>query len=101
MDKEKMIQLLGLAQRARKTILGEGMILEKMKNTTNCFVFLASDAGNNITKKIQDKSNTYHHILVTDFSSVELSKAIGKENRKVVLIIDKGFIDKFSEYINS
>ena len=101
MDKEKMIQLLGLAQRARKTILGEGMIIEKMKHTTNSFVFLASDAGSNITKKIQDKSNTYQHILVTDFTSKEISKAIGKENRKVVLIIDKGFIDKFNEYVNS
>jgi ribosomal protein L7Ae-like RNA K-turn-binding protein len=101
MDKEKVLNLLGLAQRARMTVLGESMIIEQMKHTTKGIVFLASDAGDNIVKKIKNKSNTYDHVLITGFDGETLSKAIGKENRKVVFITDKGFIKKFTEYINS
>jgi ribosomal protein L7Ae-like RNA K-turn-binding protein len=39
--------------------------------------------------------------MINSFTTDELSKAIGKENRKVILITDKGFIKKFKEYLNS
>ena len=43
----------------------------------------------------------YDALLVDEFTTIELSKAIGKDNRKVILVSDKGFINKFNEYINS
>ena len=100
MNKEKTLNLLGLATRARKVIVGEGFVLKGIKEP-NAIIFLASDAGENIKKKINDKANTYNKLVITDFDSDELSNAIGKENRKVVLVTDKGFIKKFTEYINS
>ena len=42
-------------------------------------------------KKITDKSSFYNIKLNTDFSTDELNKAIGTENRKVIAIIDKNF----------
>ena len=64
-------------------------------------MFLASDAGKNISAKIKNKTKSYGALLINSFTTDELSKAIGKENRKVILITDKGFIDKFIEYLNS
>ena len=83
--KTKILNLLGLATRARKIILGEEFVLKAMRNT-NLIVFLASDAGGNITKKIINKAHTFNCTIIDIFTTDELSKAIGKENRKVMII---------------
>ena len=56
-------------------------------------VFLAHDAGPNLTKKIQDKSHYYQVEIVTVFSTLELSIAVGK-SRKVLAVTDAGFTKK-------
>ena len=98
--KTKILNLLGLATRARKIILGEEFVLKAMRNT-NLIVFLASDAGSNITKKIINKAHTFNCTIIDIFTTDELSKAIGKENRKVMIIDDRGFNKKIQEYLNS
>lgn len=98
---DKILNLLGIAARARKLILGEEFVLKAIALNPHNLVFLASDSGDNIKGKITNKTNTYNAILVENFTTDELSKAVGKQNRKVVLITDKGFIDKFIEYMNS
>ena len=98
--RDKILNLLGLATRARMITLGEEFVLKQIQGD-HALVFLASDAGENIKKKITDKAKTYNKVVVSDFTTDELSKAIGKENRKVILVTDKGFIKKFSEYLNS
>lgn len=97
----KVLNLLGLAARARMITLGEEFVLKSLPKNTHNLVFLASDAGKNISGKIINKTNTYGALLINSFTSDELSKAIGKENRKVILVSDKGFVDKFKEYLES
>jgi len=101
MNKEKILNLLGLAYRARKLHLGEGLVLKGLSSNKFNLVFLASDAGDNIKGKIVNKTEYYNAEFIDCFTSDEISKAIGKENRKVILVSDKGFIDKFIEYLNS
>lgn len=100
MNKQKILNLLGLATRARLITIGVDFVIKEMAKG-NALVFLASDSGNNIRKKIMDKAQTYDIPVYTELNSDELSSAIGKENRRVLLINDKGFIKKFTEYINS
>ena len=100
MNNQKILNLLGLAMRARKITLGEEFVLNAMKKP-NTVVFLASDAGANITKKINNRATTYNVQVIDSFTTDELSQAIGKENRKVILLEDKGFIKKIEEYINA
>lgn len=100
-NKQKVLSLLGLAMRARQITLGEELILKALKNNEASLLFLSSDAGNNIKKKVYNKAKTYQAHVIEDFTSSEISQAIGKENRKLVLVTDKGFIKKFLEYINS
>lgn len=94
MDKVKILSLLGLCQRARQLTSGEEMSLERIKSNQAKLVILANDAGVNTTKRVTDKSKSYHAQVINIFSTDELSKAIGKENRKVIVINDRGFAKK-------
>lgn len=87
--------------RARKVTLGEDFVLKELAKPGKPVVFLASDSGDNIKKKVQDKTKIYDFTLITKFNSDELSHAIGKENRRLILVDDKGFCKKFREYLDS
>ena len=91
MNKEKVLQNIGLCKKARKIASGEEQVLDYIKSNRTKLVFLANDAGKNTTKRITDKSNFYKVNLITDFNTDELNKAIGTINRKVVAIKDKNF----------
>ena len=94
---QRVLQLLGLAFVAKKVISGEDFCVEGIRKNQIKYLFLASDAGVNTTKKITDKASFYNVILDNRFTSAELSKAIGKKNRMVVGITDIGFAKKIKE----
>ncbi len=91
MIRNRVLQNLGLCKKAKKLVSGEEFVLEQIKSNKAYIVFLANDAGKNTTKRITDKSSFYEVRLSTDFSTDELNKAIGTENRKVIAITDKNF----------
>ena len=86
------LSTIGLALRAGKLIDGEGRVIEALSKETQGYIFLASDAGENITKKITDKARSFNHTVNSEYTKDEISKAIGKTNRTVIAIFDKGFI---------
>lgn len=85
--------LIGLAQRAGKVISGEELVVKAIQNGKAQLIFLASDAGPNLTKKVTDKSHYYKVEVSTVFDTLELSAALGRP-RKVVAIADAGFSKK-------
>lgn len=91
--KQKIQNLLGLAQRAGCLLSGEEFVVEGIQKGRAKLVYLAEDAGPNLTKKISDKCHTYQVELVTAFSTLELSAAVGKA-RKVLALTDAGFTKK-------
>ena len=93
----EVLKLLGLANRAKKVITGEDFCLEAIRKNQAKYLFLASDAGVNTTKRITDKAKFYNVEVDTSFTSIELSGAIGKDNRKVIAITDIGFAKKIRE----
>lgn len=93
LNKEKLANLLGLAQRAGRIISGEELVIKAIQEGKVHLIFLAEDAGLNLTKKITDKSHYYKIEVSTVFSTLELSTAIGKA-RKVAAITDAGFTKK-------
>jgi len=94
MNKEQVLNLIGLCQKAKKLVSGEAFALEKIKSKQAKLVFLASDAGFNTNKRVRDKSLFYEVEVIDSFTTEELNKAIGKNNRKVIAILDKGFAEK-------
>ena len=90
---EKLANLLGLAQRAGRVISGEELVIKAIQSRKAKLIFLAHDAGPNLTKKVTDKSNYYDIEVSTVFSTLELGAALGKP-RKVLAVTDTGFSKK-------
>lgn len=101
MNKSKLLGHIGLATRARKITSGEDMVLDSIRSNRAKIVFLASDAGINTTKRITDKCAFYNVMLVKDLSSDEITIAVGKENRKVIAIIDQHFAQMIKSELES
>lgn len=96
--KQRLFNLLGLAQKAGKIVSGEELVTKEIQLSKAQLVFIAQDAGKNTLKKIKDKS-TYYQIPCCDlFSAAELTNALGKP-RKVVAVMDAGFAKKMGELI--
>ncbi|WP_078576399.1 YlxQ family RNA-binding protein [Salipaludibacillus agaradhaerens] len=91
--------LLGLMQRAGKLITGEELVVKAIQNKKAHHVIIASDASENTRKKITDKCH-YYKIPYTLFENrFSIGQAIGKRERVVVAMIDKGFATKFRSII--
>ena len=89
---ERILNNLGLCQRANGLISGEEMVIEAIQSKKVCYVFLASDASNNSKKKIYDKALYYNVEVNESYTCSELSHAIDKENRMVIGITNPGFL---------
>ncbi len=89
---DKRLNNLGLCQRANGLISGEENVISAIQANKIFYLFLANDASENTKKKITDKAKYYQIELDDSYSSSELSKAIGKENRMIIGITNKGFL---------
>lgn len=92
------LNTLGLANRARKVVTGETLIT-KIRSNEIYFVIIANDASDNTKKKLIDKCTSYDVEYVIASNINELSKAIGKNNRVALGIMDKGFAKNLKEKI--
>lgn len=88
--KKRILNLLGLATRARKIKSGEDQTYLSIRSGAAKLCFVASDAGPNTKKQMRNKCHFYKVILIEDFDRNELSKAIGA-NRVCLAVIDTGF----------
>ena len=84
------LKTLGLAYRARKTVLGEEVLnrIGKVK-----LLLIASDISEKSRERYEKKCYYYGIDHIDDYSSNELSEALGKNNVKVIGILDEGFKD--------
>ena len=100
MTNQAVIQLLGLAARARKVISGEELVIREIRSGKAKLILLASDASANTSKKIQDKC-TYYNVEYRVFGDrYDLGHATGKEHRVAIAISDSGFAKKMSSLLN-
>lgn len=90
--KEKICNLLGLANRAGFIVAGEDSVKKALSRGELKIVFVASDASPRTIDQFDKKCYYYKVVCNLDFSSEELSSALGKP-RKIVGLTDKGFAD--------
>jgi len=89
----KVKNLLGLAFVAKKIVLSDTALNAICDNKCS-FVFIANDASEKSIKKYTDKCKYYKVAYSLEFNTEELSDAIGKYNRKLVALTDRGFSKK-------
>ena len=85
---DKALNTLGLAYRAKKTILGEDVLklISKVK-----LLIIASDISEKSKERLIKKCFFYGIDYLDIYSSQQISNALGKNNIKVVGIVDEGF----------
>lgn len=89
----KILGVLGLANKAGAVAVGTNNVLAAIKNGKAKLVILTSDASDNTIKVITDKAN-YRNIkmLSLTFTKDELAAALGKNSTSAVAITDENFI---------
>ena len=87
---DSILKLLGLAYRARKTVLGEE-VLKQIKKVK--VLFIASDTSEKNRERYEKKCSFYKIPHIDQFEGSQLSEAIGKRNVKVIGITDRGFAE--------
>ena len=83
----KWLNALGISQKANKVVSGK-RVLQEVRNNNVYLVLVASDAGKNTKKQLFDKTKYYNIPCYELCDSNLLSKAIGKNNRMYVGVID-------------
>ncbi len=89
---DKRLSNLGLCTRAKGIVLGLESVILGLQNNNIYYIFVASDAGNDAKKKVSNKAFYYKINFCDEFSSLELSNAIGKKDVKVIGISKKDFV---------
>ena len=100
MTNQAVLQLLGLAARARKVISGEELVVNEIRHGHAKLVLLASDASANTSKKLTDKCTYYNVELHVLGDRYDLGHATGKEARVALAVTDSGFAKKISSLLN-
>lgn len=89
-NREKALNLLGLATKAGKIISGTEMVIAGLEKGKVKLVVVASDLQANTLEKVTKVASKKQIKLVNEFSAEELRHAIGK-TRKVLALTDQGF----------
>lgn len=85
---DSILTLLGLIYKAKKLVLGEE-VLNRIKEVK--LIFIASDISDKSRERFLKKCSFYNIQYIDSYSGEDLSFALGKNNVKVIGIIDKGF----------
>ena len=85
---DELLNLLGIANRAKKLIYGSDMLKDMSKIK---LIFLASDISSNSKERFEKKAYHYKINIIDTYESSALSKAVGKDNIKAIGVLDEGF----------
>lgn len=88
---DKLMSMIGLATKARKTVSGEFAVLNAIKNKSANLVIIASDATDNTKKLFTDKTTFYEIPIIFHSDKRNLGCAIGKDNRSSIAVLDENF----------
>ncbi|WP_306454083.1 YlxQ family RNA-binding protein [Evansella halocellulosilytica] len=96
---DKWIRLLGLVYRAKKLVAGEELVIKAIQYNKVHFVIISADASSNTMKKLTDKCKYYKVPYAVMSDRQTIGQAIGKGERVVVAVQDKGFAQKMKSLI--
>jgi len=92
-NEERILNLLGLAFKAKKIITGEENVVFGLQSNKCKIVFVANDASSKTIDKFEKKCFFYNVDFNNKFSTDELTKSVGKTLVKVMALTDQGFYD--------
>lgn len=91
MEDKKLNSLIGLCQRAGKIASGGFLALSEVRANKSKLIIIAEDASDNTKKRFFDKCK-YYKVPIYEYGNMDmLGHIIGKGDRTVISISDKGF----------
>lgn len=97
---QKLCGLLGLATKAGKLVAGTEACLEAIEKRSIKLVIIAEDAAQRTKKTFHQKCQEIQLPIYESLTIEELSKAIGKTNKAVIGMKEKGFAQAIEKIIN-
>lgn len=91
MNKQKVLSLIGLAMKAGKIASGEFSTEKAVKTKDGYLVIVAATASSNTKKKFQNMCSYYEVPIYFLGEKEEIGKAIGKEYRASLAVLDENF----------
>ena len=100
-NRQKVINLIGLATKAGKTVSGEFSTEKAVKSKKAYLVMVSKEASDN-TKKMFTNMCTYYKVPICYFGKKdELGHAMGKEMRASLAIVDEGLAGAIVKQMNT
>ena len=93
MKSDRILSLLGLSARSRNLVSGEFSTEKAVKAGKAELVIVSRDASDNTKKLFSDKCRFYGIPFYLYGTKAELGRAIGKEIRSSVAVMDKGLAE--------
>jgi ribosomal protein L7Ae-like RNA K-turn-binding protein len=91
MNTQKLMSLLGLAQKAGKIVSGDFAVQGAIKSGKARLLILATDASESTKKEYKYQAESRNIAIYCALSKEQLGGAIGKALRAAVVITDEGF----------
>ncbi len=96
---QKILSFLGLATKAGKTVSGSDAVAEAVARDCAYLVLVAEDASEGTAKKIAFVSRQAGVSFCRFSTRQQLGKFLGKEDRAVAAVLDKGFADRLIQLL--
>ena len=99
-SRKQVLNLIGLATKAGKTVSGEFSTERAVKSGKACMVIVSEEASDNTKKKFANMC-TYYQVPIGFFGKKdELGHHMGKEMRSSLAILDEGFAKAVVKQMN-
>lgn len=100
MSQDKVLSLIGLAQKAGKVASGEFSTEKSVKSGKSYMVIVAADASDNTKKMFSNMCEYYKVPVYFLYDKENLGHYIGKEFRASLSINDEGFAKSLRKQID-
>lgn len=97
----RILSYLGLSMKAGKVVSGEFSVEQAVKKGKAEIVIVAEDASANTKKLFSDKCKFYNIPQYVYGTKEQLGRAVGKEMRASVAVIDAGLADKIEQELKT
>ena len=97
----KILGLLGISAKAGKIVSGTDVVVENIEKNKVKLVIVATDSSDRTIKNFKYSCEKYNVPIYIYGTIDENSKAIGKENRAVIGILDENLARALEKKINA
>ncbi len=98
-EKDKVLSLLGLAERSRNVVSGGFATEQAVKSGKASLVMIAEDASGNTRKKYSNMCDFYKVPCVVHGTKETLGHSMGKEERSVLAVTEEGFANSIRKHL--